>query len=346
MWSARGGILAVMARSGRPARRGDLRRRVIRIARASPAWTAEQIAEAAGCHASTVRKHLSGLRTPQPLSALHGDQDRIDAAWAPRPRFVAGLRHLAADVHREVRYRAARQTDCPPGVVARFAADPSWSVRQSAAANPNCPQPMLARLAKDRVEQVRAAVLARGDISVSVFLRAAASDRVGRYQAAVSARCPQPVLERLAEDPDESVRAAAAQRVQQPAALMRLCGDRSARVRHSVASRPAGTCPAEIVEALAGDEDARVRAAVAGREDCPAGLLVRLAGDRCDGVREAAASHRGLDAGMLDALAADSCSHVRAAVASHRGCRPETRRMLRTDSHEVVRDAARRRSLA
>ena len=178
--------------------------RVLRVARHSPYLTAAQIAAVAGCHLSTVRKHLNGA--PGPVLALaSAARRRVLVPDGPRAASA-----LACSSDSWARGGLAYRSGCPPPLLHRLAVDRDFVVRRRAAGNRNCPAGMLARLAGD--------VRARGDVAnnrncpAGMLARLAGDPRFTvRRRVAGNSSCPAAMLARLAVDVDGAVRTNAAQ---------------------------------------------------------------------------------------------------------------------------------------
>ena len=182
-------------------RNGSARVRVLRAARHSPHLTAVQIAAVAGCHLSTVRKHLN--RAPGPVLALTSDTRR--RVLAPDGPSTASA--LAGSCDSRTRSGLAHRSGCPQPLLCRLAADRDFGVRRRAAANRNCPPDMLARLAADADVRVRGDVANNANCPPWLLARLAGDPRFGvRRRVAGNANCPPWLLARLAGDVDGVVR--------------------------------------------------------------------------------------------------------------------------------------------
>ena len=142
-----------------------------------PTASLPRIAAAAGCSASTARRHLAG--GPADLAA-RGTDPRRRGAYKAAPK---QLLRTVADPDQQVRWWAAANHTCPQ-VQARLAVDPDPDVRSKALSNAACPAPVLLR-----------AVLRGG--------------RSHRAAAASNPRLQHRLLERLSSDRYRDVRAAA-----------------------------------------------------------------------------------------------------------------------------------------
>ena len=169
-----------------PKYRTAARERVLRVARSTPRLTVQQIADRAGCHPDTARRHLSAARLYPPGRRPLAAQPRLtphEAATAARLGIEDFDEHAAAEraasrpgayhAHSELRQRE----------LDRFRDDPDTAAA-SAALHPSCPLDLLDTLSQHR--------------------------RDVRRNVAHNINCPPRLLRRLAADPDSRVRRVAA----------------------------------------------------------------------------------------------------------------------------------------
>ncbi|MFG2485647.1 hypothetical protein ACGFSI_23185 [Streptomyces virginiae] len=141
-----------------------------------------------------------------------------------------------------------------------------------------------------------------------------------RVSAAMSDHLPAPVVTRLLEDEESSVRTAMALHARDQvdsATAERI--DRSHRPYKRVGWRPADDfpLPADVLWRLATDPDPRMRRLAPRDPDLPVELVRALAADADDSVRRAIATHPRLPAEELTRLLADPSEYVAAAAAGN-----------------------------
>lgn len=167
------------------------------------------------------------------------------------------------------RVRLAAEPEAPTELLERLAADPDPLVRMEVTRNPATPLSVLETLAADSDPLVRVHAADDGaafsdDRRAELWERLAADlDWRARGFAAVAPGLPSSILARLAEDPDQDVRRAVAERDLPdvtPDLMERLSRDPAPEVRARIALQPA--FPPALAAALADDPDPDVRAAV------------------------------------------------------------------------------------
>lgn len=141
-----------------------------------------------------------------------------------------------------------------------------------------------------------------------------------RTSAALSDHLPAPVVTRLLNDEESSVRTTMALHARDridPATAERI--DRAYRPTKRTRWRPADEfpLPVHVLRRLATDPDPRMRLLAPRDLDLPVELVRRLAGDPDQMVRRAVATHPRLPTGDLTQLLADSSESVAAAAAAH-----------------------------
>ena len=155
----------------------------MRTARAHPVWSAEAIAAAVGCHASTVRKHLVACHGDWHQIAVTADASHDRARLSREPQTSAHLlARLARDPDAGIREAVPEHDAAAPATLARLTRDPNSLASDTAASHPACPQAILHRLAANP-EMAHA---------------------VSR-----NPHCPSRLLDRLASHPNGYVRATA-----------------------------------------------------------------------------------------------------------------------------------------
>ncbi|MFI8092714.1 hypothetical protein ACIF9R_31060 [Streptomyces sp. NPDC086080] len=147
-----------------------------------------------------------------------------------------------------------------------------------------------------------------------------------RASAALSDGLPAPVVARLLDDDESSVRTAMALHARDridPAIAERI--ERSYRPVKKTQWRPADAflLPADVLRRLASDPDPRMRQLAPRDPDLPVELVRRLAADPEEGVRRAIAAHPRLPTCDLTKLLADSSESVAAAAAANPNLPPQ-----------------------
>lgn len=187
------------------------------------------------------------------------------------------------------------------------------ALRCDLARNPACPEEVLRALSKDTHASVRSAV-------------------------AVHAACPPDCLQALKEDPHWHVRRMASESFTRLIDDLDGVGNLPWHIGRLMASH--ASCPAAVLERLAGHPDWRVQVAVARHAACPQAVLIQLADSHVRTVQLAAAGNWRLPAEVLARLAGSDHLHVRAWVASHAHTPAEALLKLAQDATWDVRVAA------
>jgi hypothetical protein len=155
-----------------------------------------------------------------------------------------------------------------------LAQNPCEIVRRRVARHRNTPGETLLALLDDQDCWV-AWNLAQNKAASAELLDELVSRRLFLDKVAANRNAPARLLSQLAREPDEGVRAAAANNPSTPAsALNELAGDIKPRVRWCVARNTAA--PPEVLEKLARDSEEKVRRAVARNRNTPKPLKMSL----------------------------------------------------------------------
>ncbi|MFF2852406.1 hypothetical protein ACFVT5_39820 [Streptomyces sp. NPDC058001] len=257
-------------------------------------------------------------------------------------------RRLADDPDEEVRKELADHPDLPPPLRDRLAEDPNPLVALRVFARQDTPEPTRAAihaqivseapaqgrftdlhvLDDDEFEREFLYDMARREIRTLrlPWVTAAPLPYVDspyvcfRASAAMSDGLPAPVVARLLDDEESSVRTTMALHARDridPATAERV--DRGYRPAKRTRWRPADDfpLPANVLRRLATDPDPRMRLLAPRDLDLPVELVLRLAADPDDGVRCAIASHPRLPTRELTRLLADPSEGVAVAAAAN-----------------------------
>lgn len=158
-----------------------------------------------------------------------------------------------------------------------------------------------------------------------------------RRRAAFDGSCPREILGRLAQDSDDSVRAAVATNPQTPLPILEeLLTDPSPLVRRACAQP---LLPAGHLATLASDTDPKVRAA-ACEHLTDAHLLATAASDRKAEVRTAVAANPRTPTSVHAPLSHDKSKAVRRALAANPSADPAALEVLAADKVAEVRESA------
>lgn len=143
------------------------------------------------------------------------------------------------------------------------------------------------------------------------------ADPLARRAVAAYGRCPQWLLEILAEDEDPFVSAMVFCNPMCPPAVRRLLTPdlECAWARAGMTLDP--KCARSVLQRRADDLHPCVRAAVAQHSRCPQQVLVKLAGDEDPDVRETVAANAACLATTLAPLAVDNDPYVRETALSN-----------------------------
>lgn len=295
--------------------------------------------------------------------------DAIETRGDLVTRDLTKLAHSADD---KVRLAVAAHLWNHPNrdLLLHLAADANPNVRARIVHNSAVPPEALAELADDAEPRVRKAVLEkllspRTTLTPQAFEALAHVDNTSiRECVAKMPDTPAEVLVRLADDPMEAVRKAAAEgmlssnpyvrdREFSSAALAELAQVRNVDVRAVVARHHA--TDAETLEALSNDTHDSVREAVATNigpsavilaedPDIPMEILVRFARSESSDVRHGVAKNPKSSSALLANLARDVRNDVRQSVAIHPHTTADTLAYLASDSEPVVRQTVARNS--
>ncbi|WP_406424107.1 hypothetical protein OH809_03510 [Streptomyces sp. NBC_00873] len=257
-------------------------------------------------------------------------------------------RWLADDPDEEVRRELAEHRDLPPALRDKLAADSNPRVTLRVFARQDTPEPTRAAihaqilsdvppldwlanhqvLDDDALEREIMGEIARAELR-ALGLPWVTADPLPyvdspyvcfRASAAMADDLPAPVVARLLDDEESSVRTTMALHARDqidPATAERI--DRSYRPDKMVRWRPADDfpLPADVLRRLATDPDPRMRQLAPRDPDLPVESLRRLAADPDHTVRRAIATHPRLPAEDLTRLLADSSESVASAAASN-----------------------------
>lgn len=278
-----------------------LDRLILRTLRTHPRPTVDQVAVAAGCDPSDVRKLLSRCRNFR------------------RGRMRYMMRRLETlDLDEHAASGLANDSLTPPRIVGWLATHRSTSVRELAVGNSNCPQGALKAAAGDQHLRVRRAV-ATNKHTPSATLRLLAQAEATRRIVARNHSAPSALLARLAARGDFHTRLDVAHNPScPPDAVRRLAADPHKNVRCVIAGRD--DCTVEDLRRLAGEEEFNVLRSVAANSRCPPDELRRLATASDDEVRRLVVGNPGTPPDVLATLTDDLNHDVR--VAALRRSRP------------------------
>jgi hypothetical protein len=172
------------------------------------------------------------------------------------------------------------------------------------------------------------------------MMRKLAEDEDDRVRWAIAERpdLPEDMIRELAKDEDRYVRRAIAKRSDLPEDVIRkLAEDGDYLVRHIIAKRD--NLPEDVIKKLAEDRDYLIRQAIAKHPDLPENLVRKLAEDKDDGVRLAIAERPDLPEDLVRELAEGNDYNVRQAVAERPDLPEDLIRKLAKDKSWYVRDA-------
>ncbi|MEW2622951.1 hypothetical protein [Streptomyces sp. NPDC048106] len=282
--------------------------------------------------------------------------DPVTRAGAVRHCTLAAdrARRLADDPDEEVRRELAEHPDLPPPLRDILAEDPSPRVTLRVFARQDTPEPTRAAIHAQILSDVPGPdwltdpqvlddeALERQIVSRIAYaeLRALRLPWVTadplpyvdspyvcfRASAAMSDRLPAPVVARLLDDEESSVRTTMALHARDridPATAERI--DRGYRPEKKTRWRPVDDflLPADVLRRLATDPDPRMRQLAPRDPDLPVELVHRLAADPDHAVRRAIARHPRLLTRELTQLLADPSEPVAAAAAGNPNLPPE-----------------------
>lgn len=260
---------------------------------------------------------------------------------------TATAHRLAEDPDDRVRIELAAHPDLPPALRDALAQDPDPCVAVRVFAREDTPEPVRAGIharisAAPPADWLTSALslddaafecevmgeVARAELS-ALRLPWVTADPVPyadspyvcfRASAAMSDRLPPPLVTRLLNDEESSVRTAMA--LNAPDRIDAVTAerlDRAHRPDKRVRWRPADTfpLPPTALHRLATDPDPRMRRLAPRDPDLPVPLIRRLAADPDDVVRRTVAAHPRLPPDDLAGLLADPSEHVAAAAAAN-----------------------------
>ncbi|MEU2448695.1 hypothetical protein ABZ605_01320 [Streptomyces sp. NPDC012765] len=261
---------------------------------------------------------------------------------------TAAARRLAEDPDDDVRAELAEHPDLPPELRDRLAEDPNQRVALRVFARQDTPEPTRAAiharilsdvppldwledheaLDDDALEREILGELARAELG-TLRLPWVTADPLPyvdspyvcfRASAAMSEQLPPPLVARLLDDEESSVRTAMALHARDridPDTAERI--DRTFRPDKVVRWRPADDfpLPADVLRRLATDADPRMRQLAPRDPDLPVELARRLAADPDHMVRRTIAAHPRLPAEELTRLLADPSEFVAATAAAN-----------------------------
>ncbi|MET9596187.1 hypothetical protein [Streptomyces sp. NPDC006459] len=261
---------------------------------------------------------------------------------------TAAARRLAEDPDDDVRAELAEHPDLPPELRDRLAEDPNQRVALRIFARQDTPEPTRAAiharilsdvppldwledheaLDDDALEREILGEIARAELR-TLRLPWVTADPLPyvdspyvcfRASAAMSEQLPPPLVARLLDDEESSVRTAMALHARDridPDTAERI--DRTFRPDKVVRWRPADDfpLPADVLRRLATDADPRMRQLAPRDPDLPVELARRLAADPDHMVRRTIAAHPRLPAEELTRLLADPSESVAAAAAAN-----------------------------
>ena len=249
-----------------------------------------------------------------------------------------------------VRATVAGREHADPELLERLAGDASDQVRAAVAGNSSTPARSLAMLAADPsdgvIDEIGRLIGQNVLPSTTLEVLAAAEDPRVRAAVAVNRNVPDTSLRALVNDPDESVRrAAAASGYHFGAALtMAIGGDQMARQfgvgREKVATlvdlaMDASTMP-EALHSLAQSPFTEVRAAVAAHPSVTSAIVANLTRDKNPGVRAVVARSTIASQEVLTILASDDSVEVRRGVAANPNTPPAALAQLDRDADDEV----------
>lgn len=237
------------------------------------------------------------------------------------------MRRLARSSNQSIRFSVAYNKEVSPDILAMLAQDKTDSVREGVAAQPGTPFETLLTLTKDPVKDVREdaveALIDRdkdGKTTASqVQAMAQSSNLEIRKQAARSAQASDRVLEYLAKDQSEYVRACAAANKNLPAHVKTfLVKDESSLVIRALygedREKAKKTQDPELLSTMASHPYLWVREEVANNWHTPEDVLRKLAVDPSGVVRKKVAIKLKTPQDVIEALCRDSSSTVREAA--------------------------------
>ncbi|KOU21803.1 hypothetical protein [Streptomyces sp. WM6368] len=261
---------------------------------------------------------------------------------------TAAARRLAEDPDDDVRAELAEHPHLPPELRDKLAEDPNQRVALRIFARQDTPEPTRAAiharilsdvppldwledheaLDDDALEREILGELARAELR-TLRLPWVTTDPLPyvdspyvcfRASAAMSEQLPPPLVARLLDDEESSVRTAMALHARDridPDTAERI--DRTFRPDKVVRWRPADDfpLPADVLRRLATDADPRMRQLAPRDPDLPVGLARRLAADPDHMVRRTIAAHPRLPAEELTRLLADPSESVAATAAAN-----------------------------
>ncbi|WP_028316897.1 HEAT repeat domain-containing protein [Desulfatibacillum aliphaticivorans] len=253
------------------------------------------------------------------------------------------MRRLAQSSDEAIRFSVAYNKDVSPGILAMLARDKTDSVRKGVAAQPGTPFETLLALAKDPVKDVREDALEAlidrdkdGKTNATQVQAMAQSSNVEiRKQAARSAQASDQVLEYLAKDQNEYVRACTAANKNLPVHVKNfLVKDESSLVIRALygedRERAKKTQDPELLTTMASHPYLWVRVEVANNWYTPEDVLRKLALDPNGNVRKKVAQKLKTPQDVIAALCKDSSSTVRDAAQRTLAYHKDTEQSLRS----------------
>ncbi|MFD8599053.1 hypothetical protein ACFV1L_29025 [Kitasatospora sp. NPDC059646] len=231
----------------------------------------------------------------------------------PAAAAADALTHLAA-ASPFLRAQLAARTDLPASAYATLAADPQIWVREPLASNPAIGEPLIRQLADDPSEEVRRSVAQHPRVPLDVLDRVCTTVRLGPLPVPRIAAATPAELDALAGSANRELRRLTALRRDLPDPVRdRLADDPDPRVAAAIAPHPG--LDERQLRAMRQRHGRTVGAGIAANPDAPTALLAELVhGEHNVATLRALATHPAADGPTLTACLRDPRARRRAAV--------------------------------
>ncbi len=265
-----------------------------------------------------------------PLAALeylsgHGKWTILKAVAVNPNVSLAILEKLASHKQNTVCVAVAQSTKTSDQLLAKLAQHSDSVVRRAVTENKNCSDAILATLGQDPDSLVRFDVAIRTKSPVVLEKLAFDPDEYVRGAAAGNKGVPTKDLRVLATDPKASVRASSVRNLRQRGEmklLLTLARDMNAEVRFAIVNENAATWNNQLHDHLVTDSDEKVRECLAVHYELPQTMMLILAQDSSTAVREQIAHRNDLTKAVFEILLKDPNPEVRRTLAYANTAKP------------------------